>query len=128
MTSLLEQTLTGTEHETVNLALLEFVNRIGLKSVWDKFPVDFTHVHTDFVSTSTIDHFLVNERLIDCIEDAGALHLGDNLSRHSPIMIKVNIGNIPAKQAQNQAKVQRKPAWYKAKPDEISIQRCFRKD
>ena len=57
---------------------------------------------------------------LDCIEDAGALHLGDNLSRHSPIIIKVNIGNIPAKQAQTQAKVQRKPAWYKAEPDDIS--------
>ena len=31
----------------------EFVNKIGLKSVWEKFPVDYTHIHTDFISTST---------------------------------------------------------------------------
>ena len=57
----------------------QFVNRIGLNSVWDKFPVNFTHIHTDHVSTSTIDHFLVNERLLDFIEDAGAIHLADIL-------------------------------------------------
>ena len=103
-----------------SILMEDFVTKIGLKSVWEKFPVNFTHVHTDFVSTSTIDHFLVNERLLEYIEDAGALHLGDNLSRHSPIMIKINLGNIPRKQAQNPAKVERKPAWYKAKPEDIT--------
>ena len=97
----------------------EFVTKIGLKSLWEKFPVDFTHVHTDLKSTSTIDHFLVNERLLDFIVDAGALHLGDNLSRHSPIMLKLNIGNIPVKREHTQAKAKRKPAWYKATADDI---------
>ena len=95
------------------------MNKIGLKSVWEKFPVNFTHIHTDFTSTSTIDHFLVNERLLDLIEDAGALHLGDNLSRHSPIMMKLNIGNIPLQRMQNPPKVMKRPAWYKATTEEI---------
>ena len=50
------------------LLMEEFVSRIGLKCVWDKFPVDFTHVHTDFLSTATIDRFLVNERLLDLVD------------------------------------------------------------
>ena len=93
---------------------------IGLKSVWDKFPVNFTHIHTDHVSTSTIDHFLVNERLLDFIEDAGAIHLGDNLSRHFPIMIKLNLGSIPRKPAQQPVRIKRNPAWYKAMCEEIT--------
>ena len=28
-------------------AISEFLERIGLYSVWDKFPIDFTHLHTD---------------------------------------------------------------------------------
>ena len=60
-----------------------FVTRIGLKSVWEKFPVSFTHVHTDLKSTSILDHFLLNERLLELVEDAGVIHLGDNLSRQA---------------------------------------------
>ena len=35
-------------------------------------------------------------------------------------MMKINIGNIPRKQGQNPAKVERKPAWYKATNEEIT--------
>ena len=94
-------------------------NKIGLESVWEEFPVNFTHIHTDLTSTSTIYHFLVNERLLDLIEDAGALHLGDNLSRHSPIMLKLNLGNIPVQRKQNPPKVMKRPAWYKATTEDI---------
>ena len=30
-----------------------FVDKLGLKDVWDTFPVNYTHIHTDFKSTST---------------------------------------------------------------------------
>ena len=43
----------------------QFVIRIGLKSVWEKYPIGFTHIHTDLRSTSILDNFLVNERLLD---------------------------------------------------------------
>ena len=36
-----------------------FVNRLGLQTAWHKFPTDFTHIHTDGHSTSTIDHFIL---------------------------------------------------------------------
>ena len=75
--------------------------------------MNFTPINTDMASTSTIDHFLVNERLLNL------LHLGDNLSRHSPVMLMLNIGKITCKQAQNSTKVQKWPAWYKASHEDI---------
>ena len=90
-----------------------FLNRLGLVRVWDHFPIDYTHIHTDFKSTSTLDHFVCNPRLINCITDCGVLHLGDNPSRHSPIMLKLNVGTIPIK-TNLKEKVAIKPAWYKA--------------
>ena len=64
----------------------EFIAKIGFCDVWEKFPVNYTHIHTDYKSKSTIDRILVNERLLEYIVDAGVIHLGDNPSRHSPIL------------------------------------------
>ena len=69
--------------------------------------------HTDFRSTSIIDHFVMNERLLSLVADCGPLHLGDNRLRHSPILVKLNLGAIPAKQ-EFLMKAPRRPAWYKA--------------
>ena len=62
------------------------------------------------------------------ISDAGVMHLGDNLSRHSPIMLKLAIGNIPVN-AKVKGKSTRKPAWYKAEQghkDEYTMELCDR--
>ena len=56
-----------------------FMDRLGFVSVWEHHPVSYTHIHTDLTSTTTLDHFIVNERLLSEILDAGVLHLGDNL-------------------------------------------------
>ena len=74
-----------------------WVARVGLGDVWDSFPVSYTHIHTDFRSTSTLDRFIVSPGLLDHIVDAGALHLGDNPSRHSAIMLKLQIDGISVK-------------------------------
>ena len=95
-------------------AVRSFLSRLGLYSVWEKFPVDFTHLHTDFKSSSVLDHFLVNQRLLENIVDAGPVHLGDNLSRHSPIMMKLRLPAIPVRPPQPPASRPRRPAWYKA--------------
>ena len=92
----------------------EFLEKVGLRSVWDKFTVDFTHIHTDLKSTSTLDHFFGNSDLIDRIEDAGAVHLGDNLSRHSPIMLKLQIPDKPIKEKLLDNRIKKTPAWYKS--------------
>ena len=105
-------------------AVKQFLDEAGLKSVWNKFNVDYTHIHTDQRSVSTIDHFFVNQRLLDCVIDAGAMHFGDNLSRHSPIMIKLKIPKLTEKvQTPNNIEF-RRPAWYKANQDEKNLYRA----
>ena len=54
--------------------MTNFVQKLGLVSLWKHHPIDFTHVHTDDVSTAILDHFLVNERLIPLVEECVALH------------------------------------------------------
>lgn len=107
-------------HSGFSQILKSFTERVGLKSVWDKFSVDYTHIHTDLKSTAILDHFLVNQRLLDLITDAGPIHLGDNLSRHSPIMMKLNLGDIPMKRQMKPERRPRKPAWYKAVPEQVN--------
>ena len=63
---------------------------------------------------------MVNERLLNIIEDAGVLHLGDNLSRNSPILLKLNMGDIPVKQEQKEQLKPRRPDWYKATHEDIA--------
>ena len=91
----------------------QFLGRLGLVSVWEHHPVSYTHIHTDLVSTTTLDHFVMNERLFSVLGEAGVLHLGDNLSRHSPIMLKLNLGRLPL-QSRTRPRVQKRPAWCKA--------------
>ena len=98
--------------------LENFVSKICLKDVWEKYPVNYTHIHTDLKSTSTLDRIMVNERLLSYIVDAGVMHFGDNPSRHSPIILKLNLGEIPLNVPYSISK-QRRPAWYKAKEEDI---------
>ncbi len=41
-----------------------FMNNHGLQSLWNMLNVDYTYMHTDGVSTSTIDHFIVSNRVL----------------------------------------------------------------
>ena len=88
-------------------------------SVWQDHPVDFTHVYTDGVSTSTIDHFLGSRKLRREVVDCGPVHSGDNLSRHSPIFLRLRLGDVCSRQAAAQPPPRRSPAWEKATGEEI---------
>ena len=68
--------------------------RLDLTTVWEGSNIDYTHIHTDGVSTSTIDHFLVSRRLLDHLVECGPVHKGDNLSRHSAIFLSLNLGAL----------------------------------
>ncbi len=57
----------------------------GLTSLWSKYYVDYTHLHTDRINTSTIDHFIVNGNILQISENSGVTHSVDNLSNHSII-------------------------------------------
>ena len=99
----------------------DFLHKIGLLAVWEnsQHSVNYTHIHVDLQSTSILDHFICNESLLPYISDAGVLHLGDNLSRHSPIMLRLNTGNIPLKPVLEEIPKPRKPAWYKATEEHL---------
>ena len=93
-----------------------FVENLGLVSLWEKFGVDYTHMHTDFVSTSVLDHFLVSERLVPLVESCQVLHKGEHMSRHSPILLRLNVGDITSKKKVKIRKAN-KPAWHKVSED-----------
>ena len=97
-----------------------FLIKQNLKTVWDLKQIDFTHVHTDGVSTSTIDHFLVSPNLLSKMTDCGPLHSGDNMSRHSPIIVSFNLGELQHKQQQEQPPPRRLPDWDRATAEEIN--------
>ena len=91
----------------------DFVGRTGLVSLWQEHPVDYTHVHTDYKSTSTLDHFLVSPRLVQLVSDCGVRHSGDNMSRHSPIYVRLKLGSLPVK-SKVKSSAPRRPAWARA--------------
>ena len=70
-------------------SMAAFLDRVGLVSVWERFPIDFSYIHTDHKSTSILDNFYVNETLLQYVDSARPLHLGDNPSGHAPIMLRV---------------------------------------
>ena len=97
-----------------------FIKKLGLMSMWKKYDCDFTHIHTDNKSISTIDHWMCNERLSNHIIECLPIHPGDNLSRHSPIMLKLRANNIPKSTPSNIA-LPRRPAWYKVGQRQIDL-------
>ena len=90
-----------------------FVERLGLVSLWSEFSVAYTHLHTDGKIRSTIDHFLVTPRLMSLVEKCGIVERGDNLSRHCPIWVKFRLGDLPLR-SQARKWLPRKPCWSKA--------------
>ena len=96
-----------------------FIDRLNLCSVWESHAIDFTHIHTDNKAVSTLDHFICNARLLEVVTDCDVMHLGDNTSRHSPIVLKLNLGVLPVKTRTNPVRAKR-PAWYKATEEETN--------
>ena len=95
-----------------------FVNRLSLIPLWEHYDVDFTHLHTDSKSTSVLDHFIISESLLQHVESCQVLHRGENPSRHSPILLKLRVGEIPSKHTSIKWKP-KKPAWNKATEEMI---------
>ena len=131
----IERVIQGTTHSDVLLSadlnwdtsrktqfanvVKEFVARTGLVTLWSDHPVDYTHVHTDYKSTSTLDHFLVSPRLLPLVSDCGVRHCGANMSRHSPIFVKLKLGALPVRKSVASA-APRRPAWSRASQEDTS--------
>ena len=101
-------------------SMATFLEEVGLISVWEKFDIDFTYMHTDHKSCSILDNFYVNEALLPFIEDARPVHLGDNPSGHSPIVLTLQIDNIPKRlEVNGEVRVPRRIAWEKAEKEDL---------
>ena len=96
-----------------------FIDNLNLKIFWtnpnEKIEnVDFTHSSTigQASSFSTIDHFISTERIYNLVLEAGVIHSGENVSNHSAIYCKVDIGRIDL--SMESVKLKPKPSWEKA--------------
>ena len=101
-----------------SVTMRRFLDRLGLISLWDHHQIDYTQVHTDDRTFTSLDHFICNERLLPLVTDCGVMHYGDNNSRHSPIMLKLKVGALPLRQHVNEVRPKR-PGWYKASAKHI---------
>ena len=104
-------------------SMLSFLEEVGLISVWEKFSIDFTYLHTDHKSTSILDNFYVNESLLPLIEDARPVHLGDNPSGHCPIILTLSVDDIPERSVEEEVRMPRQLAWEKAEKEELRLYR-----
>ena len=101
-------------------SMAAFLEEVGLVSTWEKFDIDFTYMHTDHRSTSILDNFYVNSTLLPYVEDAGPLHLGDNPSGHSPILLKLCVGDIPQRPpGEGDLRLPRRIAWNKVEAEQL---------
>ena len=92
----------------------EFMDKHELRTVWSKFGADFTYQHTNLTSFSTIDHFYVTENFLNnCCVDAAPIHLGDNRSNHSPIMLKIKVPAVGVQEIDDNV-IKQKPDWKKS--------------
>ena len=68
-------------------ATCQFIENLNLYCAWQKFEIDFTHVHeiNDMSYVSTIDHLFWSDNICDLVVDAGVIHSVDNPSDHSPV-------------------------------------------
>ena len=66
-----------TEHAVI---IKTWLLKMDLVSVWDHYPIDFTHHHIDFSSVATLDHFLVTSDLLNVVISAGVHHHAEQFS------------------------------------------------
>ena len=63
---------------------------------------------------STVDHIVWNEATNDAIDEAGVIHIPENLSDHCPVYCKMNFSHIPVTEAPIRKPGVSKPSWSKA--------------
>ena len=93
-----------------------FMDRLGLVSLWSQHPVKYTYMHTDYKSTSVLDHFMLSPRLLALVEGCGIVERGDNMSGHCPIWVSLRLGTLPERK-KSKSFIPRKPSWSKATED-----------
>ena len=100
-------------------AVRNFVERMNLQIAWNKFDIDFTHVHevNEVCSVAIIDHFFWSDSLDSSVTEAGVIHSIENSSDHSPIYCVIDSQNLKQNETKLSSSVP-KPSWKKASEDE----------
>ena len=81
--------------------------------------VDFTY-HNDFTgSKSIVDHFFLSELLFLSINEYRSLDDGDNLSDHSPLLLKLSIP-VVATQSLLKSEFHKKASWNRATENDLN--------
>ena len=110
------------------LMVKNFLDENNLLTVWSKFPCDYTYSQTRehlgqiTTSYSTIDHFCVDSENIIACESAASMHMGDNLSCHSPIMLKLkcDVSNLNSCTTSEPPPSKSSPLWFKASSQQLN--------
>ncbi len=101
-----------------------FMNNHDLQSLWNIFNVDYTYRHTDGVSTSTIDHFIVSNSAFNKCCRGCVTHIMDNTSNHSVINLSVEMNSFVPHNVEYEKTVTSKIDWYKASSHDINLYEC----
>ena len=102
-----------------------FMIEHNLVTIWNKFPCEFTYTHhvpnnAGLYNFSTIDHIMVKENFMDRCTDGSVLHLGENLSKHEIIYMKLKLdSSIPSNRQTDIDLRNSKPRWNLASKEEI---------
>ena len=94
----------------------EFITKWNFHKSWDSYEVDFTHVseRDGRTFTSTIDHFFWDKGFDECVEDAGILHLAENMSDHEPVFCKFHLPTMEAPEKIAKNNKVKLPSWKRA--------------
>ena len=105
---------------TFTKTIAEFIDGRCLERSWDRYPIDHTHVFEKdgMTHTSTLDHIFWSENMSDQIREADVLHIPSNMSDHSPIFCKLNVGDITVKSTPESKKSKPRISWRKSSDEE----------
>ena len=107
-----------------------FMEGLKLMTIWDKFPCKYTYMHhvpnnDGEYNCSTIDHVMVQEHFIDKCIDGSVLNLGENLSSHQIMYLKIRCDFQKENQPENNLNPiinsSPPPKWDKATDEQISL-------
>lgn len=103
----------------------DFLRENELVSTWSKFQIDFTYCQAISRNMqvrhvfSTIDHFFVKDEYLENCVDGSVLHIGENISNHDIIYLKIN---CPHQRTSYENPIPTKinvPNWKHATPDQL---------
>ena len=102
----------------------DFLQNKNLVSLWSHHQ-GVSHTYEQVckngrVSRSAVDHIILSPRLVPLVVDCGVIHRGDNLSFHSPIWVKLQVGSLPIRNKMQPVST-KKPSWSKASADQVAV-------